>query len=565
MNYFSGYFNNIVTHDPKNNMVILNRELVKYLLTLDSIETKYQSWERVDMNGLDRIVRIGQENIGNDILFIPSRIRYYQLQKEDRIIEFLYNSFTLLPYIFDICGNKIVLAGGSLFYATTNSLNDTSIDDVDLFFVNIDNEEQFLYNLLDKLSKIIIAKKYSYVFSRNKHVTTLYVIPHETDDILTYKEIMSHYNVNKYQFIHRNYESPMHVIGGFDIPSLYFDGHHIYTNRLGAFCCVNKIIIINIKKRSTSYSVRLSKYYLKYNTSLVLTNCTNKELNDYLIEHNPVHFKLCKDLYFHHNHHSNKNIRNSDQTYPFEFNYILSGAGYQYNQKSDYESNIYSANYLTANALMAAKGKTDYICWYGKNIDTLFNNSHIDYILPVFLLVPHLYGHTIIINRWMNKKERLQYTNILNKTITTATEEIEKNNVIAVLKMGVRSRIENTINNYKPTILWRTKNDAMVQYSSNNSVSHIDEPLIYQTNSSNMISGSINPIITNVSEYYHPAFQTKMYIGLSDKIVLTILLAWKKHIGVFETVSFNRDVFKLLMSYLNYANASSYVNDHIFK
>ena len=68
--------------------------------------------------------------------------------------------------------------------------------------------------------------------------------------------------IRKYQFIHRLYPTLESILGGFDLgPSMVaYDGVDIWATELGAWTYANNAMIIDISRRSTTFTKRITKY-----------------------------------------------------------------------------------------------------------------------------------------------------------------------------------------------------------------------------------------------------------------------------------------------------------------
>jgi hypothetical protein len=90
-----------------------------------------------------------------------------------------------------------------------------------------------------------------------------------------------------YQFVHRIYPSPLHVIGGFDLgPGMvYYDGVALWTTPFGAFSIANGVIIGDTSRRSSTYEARIAKYVRSKGMSLVLCNTIETRVCQYVQEH----------------------------------------------------------------------------------------------------------------------------------------------------------------------------------------------------------------------------------------------------------------------------------------
>jgi hypothetical protein len=167
-------------------------------------------------------------------------------------IEGIYNH-PLVEKLLDTFYGKIVLAGGSVFYA----IHDIHYDhkDLDFFFIGPEvKHTDVLIRVLVFLSEHWIEDHKGFVYIlRNEFVTSIYLMKIKNDRQMT---------CHKYQFIHRVYPNIAALLNGFDLgPSMIaFTGKDIVTTEFGAWSVSARSIIIDTSRRSTSYEHRIKKY-----------------------------------------------------------------------------------------------------------------------------------------------------------------------------------------------------------------------------------------------------------------------------------------------------------------
>jgi len=157
--------------------------------------------------------------------------------------------------------NHLVACGGAIVKAIHKLYGS---GDIDLFFYDLDTNEankmrieavEFIINSYEnnKSTNDIV----NYYITRNEYVTTLYVTKRDIND-----NDIKYDDIYKYQFIHRIYPNMSSIIGGFDLSicTIAFDGNTIYATPLGAWSNKHVSIIIDTKRRSTSFEYRLQKY-----------------------------------------------------------------------------------------------------------------------------------------------------------------------------------------------------------------------------------------------------------------------------------------------------------------
>tara|TARA_R110001632_G_scaffold118753_1_gene231225 strand:+ start:3175 stop:4776 length:1602 start_codon:yes stop_codon:yes gene_type:complete len=149
---------------------------------------------------------------------------------------------------------KIVLAGGAVLEKNLKY----SIQDVDIFFYGISNEEATKI-LLDCVEIIIrenvTTKDHNYTNSNNIKIEK----KHKVVNVVVY-------GTKIFQFILRIYPTLDSIIGSFDIPlsMVAYDGEFIYTTPLSDFCFENQRLVVDLSRRSTTFEYRLSKYSYRF-------------------------------------------------------------------------------------------------------------------------------------------------------------------------------------------------------------------------------------------------------------------------------------------------------------
>lgn len=288
-------------------MNIITLEEVTTLLTQDSYYRKLKQWPLLTSNSfinpnktpefkdLFSIKAIGDFRYGKPPLSLEL-IKYY-----------LEYSFPFIKEILEKYRTNLTICGGSLTSAyklCSNDLNYRINSDVDFFFYNIGPEQATLLrseiiiyicelwkSLIGKTSTELNRKFYrnrgginvdeilldvDIVIERNEYVTTINIIEHYSNDN-TIKFI--------YQLIHRLYPNISSIIGGFDISAcmMAYDGIDLYTTPLGAWSIKNNSIIVDTKRRSTSYEHRLRKYN-KRGFNILFPGLLQTTIKQYLTE-----------------------------------------------------------------------------------------------------------------------------------------------------------------------------------------------------------------------------------------------------------------------------------------
>lgn len=173
---------------------------------------------------------------------------------ENSILSLLRERFPCVFYIMQVYPGKIYPCGG--FF--TNPINSK---DIDLFFV--DCSEALAEEIVETFA---INFRNTYRRAQNYRTQDMFCSRFEgvTNFNVTDKNYPSDIKVS-YQFIHRIYPTLNHVLGGFDLSCsmIAHDGHQIVATEQGAWAFVNQCVVIDISRRSLSFSNRVRKYQLR--------------------------------------------------------------------------------------------------------------------------------------------------------------------------------------------------------------------------------------------------------------------------------------------------------------
>ena len=153
--------------------------------------------------------------------------------------------------ILGIYQGKIALCGG-FFSAPTQTR------DVDIFFYNCtpDEAQEIIEGVCRLLPAIFKGK------DLDPNIKLEFMRCQETSNIYYKNRTIFDEQSRKIQFIHRIYPSLAHVIGGFDVQAsmIAFDGNRIVANLMGAWAFMNRTVVADISRASTSFMHRLAKY-----------------------------------------------------------------------------------------------------------------------------------------------------------------------------------------------------------------------------------------------------------------------------------------------------------------
>jgi hypothetical protein len=234
--------------DEQNKINITKKEITD-MLTQDSYYRKLKQWPLLILDeisilnrGIDEMFNISSYNysyVNTNMIF-----RYSDVQKK------INRNFPYIDELLVEFNGHLVACGG----AVVKSIFDGhSRGDIDLFFYDLTIEEANKMRL-DAIEFLINSYKddtINYHIKRNEFTTTLYITNENNNN-----------DFYEYQFIHRIYPDMSSIIGGFDLSicMVAYDGKQIYATPLGAWSIQNKSIIIDTKRRSTSFEYRLQKY-----------------------------------------------------------------------------------------------------------------------------------------------------------------------------------------------------------------------------------------------------------------------------------------------------------------
>ena len=240
---------------------------ITLLLTQDSYYRKLQQWRLLTSEEIKICSRF--RSVGN-VFHVPS---YHNFINKINMSTISFEINKYFPFInnllFKFDGHLVACGGGvvrSIFGYASDGV------DVDLFFYNLNNYEADNMRI-NAIEFLINSWKEedcnaNYYVKRNEYTTTLYVVTEDED-------------IYEYQFIHRIYPDISSIIGGFDLSicMVAYDGKEIYATPLGAWSIQNNYIIIDTKRRSTSFEYRLQKY--KGRTGLIFPGISHKLINDF--------------------------------------------------------------------------------------------------------------------------------------------------------------------------------------------------------------------------------------------------------------------------------------------
>ena len=550
------------------------------LLTQDSYYRKLQEWPLLKISNSFKIIRKTDDVFSIDAYTIEKESLHVDIQQFQNVVNERH------PYVTDLLikfKNNLVACGGAI----TKIVNDYwSRGDIDLFFYNLDIEEankmrmgaiKFIINSFEKNKQK--DDTVNYYISRNEYVTTLYVINNDNEYADEYgRDDITFDDIYEYQFIHRIYPNISSIIGGFDISAcmIAYDGEQIYATPLGAWSIKNKSIIIDTKRRSTSFEYRLQKY-LRYGFRLlfpvlpntIIKNFKQNEKNNYndminkineiinehgykidgklnlgnvsmsstifpSVENVLPYFKLC-----------NYSYRTNDLTI------LLGTKNYDHNKIesrfidkiSDYDhKNTHPICLTRINSQQLRSDKLYSVCSILK-ISNDDNKSNLEHLLIDDVNNPNLMFDDQIIKRYKDMTEKVRSPSIL-----TDNGKINRNFYKLIKYFGKLTpeviKIQHTNEYYKycDIIIEKMKSNADVCKEKLVGIKWMTQ------NPGRQWTSSINPIIADPREWYGKHY-VPVITGIPSEIEATIrLMRLSKTESVWTMI--NDDLFNVICIHL---------------
>jgi len=281
-------------------MKSIKREEVITLLNQDDYYRRLRKWPLISYNELSN----PKKKFVSEALFeIKGWMQKYDHLPLEKIKEEVNILHPFTDELLTKFHNNLVACGGSICKSIVHyNIHQRRTDDIDLFFYDLDIYQanmmrieviEYMINVWkshigqsvkryhwrgynDHIVDTII-KDVKFYIQRNEYVTTLHV-----------EELCDCYEnakVYMYQFIHRIYPDISSIIGGFDLSAsaVAYNGKEICTTPLGAWSLINRSLIIDMGRRSTSYEHRLLKYS-KYGFKLIFPGLSDMIVNDELVK-----------------------------------------------------------------------------------------------------------------------------------------------------------------------------------------------------------------------------------------------------------------------------------------
>jgi hypothetical protein len=257
----------------------ITKKEITELLTQDSYYRKLKQWPLLNFNDIFPLKKYRSI----DEMFYTSSYGSINNKIDMSTISNNINvKFSFIDKLLIKFNGHLVTCGGAI---VKSIFDDHSRGDIDLFFYDLTIEEankmrldaiEFLINSWEENEAEYNYDNYvNYYIKRNEFTTTLFISTNDND-------------FYEYQFIHRIYPDMSSIIGGFDLSicMIAYDGKQIYATPLGAWSIQNKSIIIDTKRRSTSFEYRLQKYNLS-GIRLIFPGISNQLIEDFYNDNDP--------------------------------------------------------------------------------------------------------------------------------------------------------------------------------------------------------------------------------------------------------------------------------------
>ena len=236
---------------------------------------------------------------------------YTEIKYERNIKKIVKKFYEKYRIFFDIDFNNLLIAGGSVMNLL---FDERGVKDIDIFIYGLKDEK----SATEKISSII-KQFYLNILKIKKGRKS------PSDNKMTHEEIVKLHNDEKHmydkniskkidviyngntvsvfvdgltiQFILRLYKTKSEILHGFDLgsSSIGFDGSQIYFTTLSKFCYENMVNIFDGTRRSTTYEIRLVKYFNK-GFSIILPNLDVGKLDRRNLKYNLL--EVCELPYF---------------------------------------------------------------------------------------------------------------------------------------------------------------------------------------------------------------------------------------------------------------------------
>jgi len=251
---------------------------IKQIMTQDSVERKNLHWHLITIDEAFRTIDKSYEENNktkNTEAFMtfnyPSYLRVTSIAKN--YLEFYRSQES--PVILNMITKYkdcMAICGGSILYRLYKESTPSDID-IFLYGITSDKATEIVSECVAYLVKNAqdIKLKHRYIIYHPNHENTRVFVKrnmYTTTVCIEHMDNNGRYSLlgNEIQFIHRIYPRKDMIIGGFDLgcSAIMYDGENLLTTQLGAWCLVNICIPIDITRRSTTFEYRIVKYMYNY-------------------------------------------------------------------------------------------------------------------------------------------------------------------------------------------------------------------------------------------------------------------------------------------------------------
>lgn len=532
--------------------VIVDAKFVAKMLERDAVCRMHRKFPLIDFHVVSNMHRKYCYELDEDLMCEMPKPddNYEELPSFYQALDELTGIFRLLDDFFTLGEGHLVLAGGALTYACCRGFRCSTPKDADLFFygISIEDAEKIVQKIIAWWLKFNeLENSSTYHVYRNGHVTTFW---HSFGD----REIYENRGTT-YQVIHRCYASIDEVIGGFDLSpcAIVSDGYSIWMTEMGAFALMSGFMIIDVSRRSRSFSERILKY-LRKGFNPVFCALSHQEILQKYPE--------CKD--------KGKQFVLGERVRIYVTENRLTfltrtRKGYTGNDEGDYDSgqDFNTFNVQHANTLMAAQGKEEMIVWEVHSsaekeisIPRLENrlNPEVDpnwqdLDFPMNTLTPYYWC-----NQFDDMSESGQICALYRWFGSKFVEWRKQNKGLEFVDMDrlaeLSERVEASFRKAEATkgqLRWLGMNDNPTRqgpYSSDSSLKKRH-------------TSSIHPIDETIS-FYNPDLRKPLFIGIRHEIWLEIAKARRDENCGLSWLPY--DVFKMIMQMLRESMAVTPLN-----
>ena len=247
------YIHNLLSNEALSDETYI--ELIKGVLTIDAIyrHISYsKQYEDFDLHTPKRIIVRKMKGVTNKLIMLNRELRVSLSKPNDKFLECLFEDFNIR--------NHLLVAGGYIQQFITGHA-EYHEGDVDMFIYGYDNVEEANSLILEIVEKFEELSEMPIYYSKSGAAITL-----------GFQDKSIHY-----QIILRLYKTKSEILHGFDLgsSSVGYDGEKYYFTTLSLFTFMFQTNIVDLTKRSRNYEYRLLKYYER-GFQIFLPGCSDK-------------------------------------------------------------------------------------------------------------------------------------------------------------------------------------------------------------------------------------------------------------------------------------------------